>query len=127
MSITKKILVVDDDPDIIEFCTTVLETSGYKVISATSGQEGLETAEREKPDLVVLDIMMEEVDSGFQVARTMGRLHGNTPILMLSSIADASARSVDTSQLPVAMLVEKPIKPEDLVQKVQMLLKIHAG
>ncbi len=122
MSDRKKILVVDDDPTICLFCRTVLEAGGYQVFTATTGSEGLALASSEEPDLVVLDIMMEEVDSGFQVAQQLREQRSDLPILMLSSIAGASAQVFDTTALPVQQLVDKPIQPASLLAKVERLL-----
>jgi DNA-binding response OmpR family regulator len=122
MSERKKILVVDDDPTICLVCRTVLEAAGYQVFTAASGAEGLATATSESPDLVILDIMMEQVDAGFQVARKLQELNAGLPILMLSSIAGASSKVFDTSSLPVKQLLDKPIEPAVLVNKVKALL-----
>jgi DNA-binding response OmpR family regulator len=122
MSERKKILVVDDDPTICLVCRTVLEASGYQVFTASTGAEGLATARSESPDLVILDIMMEQVDSGFQAARALHELNPALPILMLSSIANASSKVFDTSSLPVKLLLDKPIEPKALVAKVELLL-----
>lgn len=118
----KKILVVDDDPNICLFCRTVLAADGHQVFSATSAREGLALAEAEQPDLVILDIMMEEVDSGFQAARALAAARPTLPILMLSSIAGASSGVFDTTALPVAQLLDKPLDPTVLQRKVRALL-----
>ena len=122
MSERKKILVVDDDPTICLVCRTVLEAGGYQVFTASTATEGLNLAASEQPDLVVLDIMMEEVDSGFQAAKQLQERQPGLPILMLSSIAGASAQVFDTSSLPVKQLLDKPIQPEVLLRKVRTLL-----
>jgi len=122
MSERKKILVVDDDPTICLVCRTVLESGGYQVFTASTATEGLSLAASAEPDLVVLDIMMEEVDSGFQVAKKLQVSRPDLPILMLSSIAGASSQVFDTSSLPVKQLVDKPIQPDVLLRKVQLLL-----
>ncbi len=122
MSDRKKILVVDDDPTILLVCRTVLESGGYQVFTASTASEGLRQAGTEGPDLVILDIMMEEVDSGFQAAQELQRTQPDLPILMLSSIAGASAQVFDTSSLPVKQLVDKPIQPDQLLRRVQLLL-----
>ena len=122
MSDRKKILIVDDDPNIRLFCRTVLTASGYQSVTASSAREGLMLAESEQPDLVVLDIMMEEVDSGFQVARKLAADRSDLPILMLSSIAGASSDVFDVTDIPVSQLVDKPIDPDVLIAKVRYLL-----
>ncbi|HOC44215.1 MAG TPA: response regulator [Thermoanaerobaculales bacterium] len=118
----KKILVVDDDPDIQEFCRTILEAAGYLVVSAASAREGHQQVTTGKPDLVVLDVIMEEADSGFKVAQDLAKSNPGLPILMLSSIASAAEQVFDTSTLPVAALVSKPITPRELLQQVERLL-----
>jgi len=114
-----KILIVDDDPDVVDFCSTVLKTKGYKILSAYNGKEGLALTESENPNLIILDIMMEEADSGLKMAETLG---GKTPILLLSSIAGASDQVFDTGRVPVKEWLDKPILPETLIRKVQALL-----
>ena len=125
-----KILIIDDDPDIRESLKVVLENKGHKVVSASNGQEGLEVTEKEDPDLIILDIMMETGDSGFDVARRIknDKKRKNVPILMLTAIEEKTGLSFkkeagDDVWLPVDAYVEKPIAPEDLVAKVEALLK----
>jgi len=125
-----KILIIDDDPDIRESLKVVLENKGHKVVSASNGQEGLEVTEKEDPDLIILDIMMEAGDSGFDVARRIknDKKRKNVPILMLTAIEEKTGLSFkkeagDGVWLPVDAYVEKPIAPEDLVAKVAALLK----
>lgn len=118
----KRILVIDDDRDVRAFCVTVLTGSGYRVETAPSAREGLALARTWQPDLVILDIMMEAVDSGFRVARDLAEERPRMPILMLSSIADAAADLFDATTLPVALLVDKPIGPDFLVDTVRRLL-----
>jgi len=118
----KKILVVDDDPDIQEFCRTILETAGYRVALAASAREGEQQMETEPPDLVILDVMMEAADAGFEMALRLGREKPGLPIIMLSSIADAADQVFDTSALPVSALVNKPITPKELLRQVEKLL-----
>lgn len=122
MTEKKKILVIDDDPEIQDYCRVVLESGGYAVHTASSGTEGRELAGRHGPHLVILDIMMEEADAGFQTAAWFAANHPDTPILMLSSIAEASEQVFDTSTLKVADLVDKPVAPKVLLEKVARLL-----
>lgn len=118
----KKILVVDDDPDIQEFCRTILEAAGYEVVSALAAQEGRRRMAEGRPDLVVLDVMMETADAGFEMAMWLGREHPGLPVIMLSSIADAADQVFDTSALPVSVLVNKPMTPKELLSQVEKLL-----
>ncbi|MBN1944417.1 MAG: response regulator [Bradymonadales bacterium] len=117
-----KILVIDDDQDIHEFCRLVLESAGYEVLVAYSGAEGKEIMNETQADLVILDVMMEQADTGFEAARWFASEYPNVPVIMLSSIADAADNLFDTSTLNVADLVNKPIAPQELVDKVARLL-----
>jgi len=122
----KKILVVDDDPDIQQFCRVVLEAAGYEVALAASAAEGKRAVLSENPDLVVLDIMMEAADSGFEMAAWLATLQPPRPVIMLSSIADAADQVFDTSTLPVSALVNKPITTKELLREVEALLTSSA-
>ena len=125
-----KIMIIDDDPDIVEAMKVVLESKAYEVTSAKSGQEGIRKAKSEKPDLVILDIMMETTDKGFDVARELKRSKETkgVPILMLTAIKDKmgfdfKTEAGDEIWLPVDDYVEKPLKPAELLSKVASLLK----
>ena len=115
MENAKCILVVDDDPEIVEAYKTALEEHGYEVRTAYSGETGLEAYRENTPDLVVLDIMMEEVDSGLKVAREIA---GAVPVILLSGIADPLTQEFDVFQLPVREILGKPVDPEALAKKV---------
>ncbi len=126
MSEKTRVLVIDDDPDIHAFCTLVLEAAGYAVTVAASAAEGRTAMAVVLPDVVILDVMMEQADAGFDVAQWFAREYPAVPVLMLSSIADAADSLFDTSSLGVADLVNKPIAPEELLAKVQRLLARRA-
>ncbi|MDD5718081.1 MAG: response regulator [Candidatus Krumholzibacteria bacterium] len=121
-----RILVIDDDPDIHEICRLILEPQGYAVAVAVSGEAGRAAMAAKPADLVVLDVMMEEADAGFQTAQWLAAHHPTVPVIMLSSIADAASSLFDTSTLKVAELINKPITPQDLLKKVQLLLAARA-
>lgn len=122
MTDKKKILVIDDDPDIHDFCRMVLEKEGYNLASASSGQEGQAAMTANPADLVILDVMMEAADAGFETAKWFARSHPEVPVIMLSSIADAADSVFDTTTLKVAALVNKPMAPQDLLDKVKKFL-----
>jgi DNA-binding response OmpR family regulator len=123
MGESKRILVVDDDSDIHDFCRLVLEREGYEVASAYSADEGRKSALAARPDLVVLDVMMEQADAGFEAAKWFAAELPEVPVLMMSSIADAADQLFDTSTLSLADLVNKPIAPGDLLRRVGRLLE----
>ena len=118
----KKILVVDDDPDVREFCKTVLEANGYTVSCVSEAKAAQAAAQKERPDLAILDVMMEEIDSGFKLAETLSRANPKLALLLFTSLADVSAQTFDTTTLPVSELIQKPVKPKELVDKVAKLL-----
>lgn len=127
-----KILIIDDDPDITEAMKVVLESENYQVGSADSGESGLKKVKIDKPDLIILDIMMETGDKGFDVARALkkDKNYKDIPILMLTAIKqktglDFKKEAGDEVWLPVDDYVEKPLKPEELLSKVARLLKIN--
>ncbi len=125
----EKILIIDDDPDIVEGMKVVLESKNYRVDSAQSGREGLEKIKLNKPGLIILDVMMEAIDKGFDVARIIKKDpdYKNIPILMLTAIKDIIGldfknEAGDETWLPVDDYVEKPLKPDELILKVKRLL-----
>ena len=125
-----KILIIDDDQDMVQAMKVVLENKNYQVESATSGREGLEKAKQHKPDLIILDVMMENLDTGFEVSRDLKKdpLLKDTPILMLTSIKertgfDFEKEAGEPDWLPVDDYCDKPLNPEDLVAKVEALLR----
>jgi len=126
-----RILIIDDDPDVVEAMRVILESKNHKVISAKSGTEGLKKVKLEKPELILLDVMMETMDKGFDVAREIKNDEDtkNIPILMLTAIKDKIGldfrkEAGDETWLPVNDYVEKPLKPQELLEKVERLLKI---
>jgi DNA-binding NtrC family response regulator len=123
MNADREILVIDDDPDIAQSCRVILENHGYQVRGALSAREGETALRTQRPDLVILDIMMESPDSGFQLADIIDRDFPGLPVILFSSIATASMQAFDTSKLPVSAFVEKPIEPADLLATVQRILK----
>ena len=128
----EKILVIDDDPDLVEVVRLVLEASGYQVFSAINGTRGLEMVKEVDPDVIVLDVMMDYTTEGFQVTLALRSpdpasefvAYRDTPILMLTAIHSTTPLrfTPEEDYLPVDDFVEKPIEPEDLVAKVEALL-----
>lgn len=119
----KKILIVDDEPDILEFLQYNLRKEGYEVVTAPDGKQAISTAEREKPHLILLDIMMPELD-GVETCRLLrGRKEfTDTPIAFLT------ARDEDFSQIAALDVggddyITKPIKPRVLVSRINALLR----
>jgi DNA-binding response OmpR family regulator len=120
-----KILVVDDDPDIVDACRLFLEKAGHTVRGACDRKEGMAAVAASAPDLLILDVMMDEPDDGFVMAQDLRRQGRNFPILMLTSVASASGLAFgrDREMVPVDDFQEKPVEPADLVRKVAELLR----
>ncbi len=120
-----KIMVVDDDPDVVEACSLILKKEGHKVSSASNRKEGIEKVKAAKPELLILDVMMEEPDDGIRMARELRGMKMDMPILMLTSISKVLGMEFakDKDMVPVNEFVEKPIEPDELVKKVEQLLK----
>ena len=124
-----KILIIDDDSDIVESMRVVLESKGYSVSCAFTGSEGLKKAREEYPDLIILDVMMPEGIDGFEVAREMRKDAGikQVPILMLTAIKektglDFQKEAGDEDWLPVDDYCAKPLNHDALLKKVAKLL-----
>ena len=120
-----KVLIVDDDPDIVDSLTLVLKAEGYAVASATSREEGMQGVVKEKPDLIILDVMMEQPDDGFVMAQDLRHKGVKTPIVILSSIGHVTGYKFgkDSEVAPVDDFVSKPVSPKDLVAKVKKFLR----
>lgn len=115
-----KILIVDDEPAIVELVTYNLQQAGFTTVTAYDGAEALAKAEREKPDLVILDIMLPKVD-GFEVCRSL-RARGNTPILMLTARREEIDRVLGL-ELGADDYLTKPFSPRELVARVRAILR----
>lgn len=122
----KKILIVDDDTDFVLYTRTVLEQSGYEVLSAGNGTHGKTTLAREKPHLVILDVIMSSVLDGLNMSRFMREAPAfrDIPIIMVTSIAntDYSALFPTDENIGIDAFMTKPIKPADLTGKIEELL-----
>ena len=117
------ILIIDDDPDILESLRVVLEANDYVVISAESAEKGLHSFRDSSPDLIIVDLMMEEIDSGTSFVKEL-QAQGNTaPIYLLSSTGDSLYTSIDTSSLGLTGVFQKPINTDMLLALLKMKLK----
>jgi two-component system alkaline phosphatase synthesis response regulator PhoP len=126
-----KILIVDDDPDITEAMKVVLENQGYNVDNAKDSSEGLEMIKASRPDLIILDVMMNTLSEGFILSRELKKdpKYKHIPILMVTSVKqktgiDFETAAGDETWLPVEGYLNKPVKPEVLLEKVKSLLNV---
>jgi DNA-binding response OmpR family regulator len=122
---SKKILIIDDDIDLVEAMRLTLESAGFEVIDAQEGEKGIDKARDEKPDLVLLDVMMGTQDEGFHVAYQMRNdpEMSDLPIIMLTAVGQETGFTFDKEKdedfLPVNEFIEKPINPDTLIEVVK--------
>ncbi len=125
----KKIIIIDDDVDLVEAMRLTLEKEGFEVIDAQDGEKGLEKIRSEKPDLIILDVMMDTQDEGFHVAYQIraNRSTADIPIIMLTAVGQETGFTFDKEKdedfLPVDEFLEKPINPSMLIE----LVRKHLG
>ncbi len=128
-----KILIIDDDPDMLLASRLPLEAAGHSVAEARNGSEGIQRIREQRPDVIVLDVMMDSATEGFQLALNLRSRDPESeyaafrdiPILMLTAIHTTTPLRFGPEEdyLPVDDFVEKPIDPDVLVKKVAALLK----
>jgi len=124
-----RILIVDDDFELIEATRAVLESCGHVVSCASNGAEGYAKAKKEKPDLMLLDVMMTHDSEGLEVARKLKEdpATSSLPVIIITGIRKAKNLPFrfepDEEWLPVKAVLEKPVKPETLLASVEEALK----
>jgi len=120
------VAIIDDDIDILEASSLVLTAKGYDVITASDPDEGYKLVKERKPDLIILDVMMNEPDDGFFLAQKFRREKIDIPIIMYTSVSKSIGIEFGASEMvPVDDFVEKPITPDVLIDKVEKLLRLH--
>lgn len=134
MASTKKILMIDDDANLVKVFSMVCEAKGYTFDAAYSASEGLNKIKEFEPDLIILDVIMEDFVAGFRVVselRAGGKnsayaKYEKVPILMLTSVSTKTTVDfkdrVGTALLPVDAFMEKPVRPAEIVSRIEELL-----
>ena len=134
MNNKKKILMIDDDVNLVNVVKLVLETKNYAFEAAYSAAEGLDMIKQVEPDLIILDVIMEDFVAGFRVVSELRTAEKNSeynryskiPILMLTSVTEKTTitfnNKVGTALLPVDSFIEKPVKPARLLAEIEKLL-----
>lgn len=127
-----KILIIDDDPDMVLAAQMTLEAAGHDIYTAASGTEGLKKVKEVRPDLIILDVMMDTTTEGFQVslqlrspdAQSEYKEFRKIPIIMLTAIHTTTPLRFEPEQdyLPVDVFLDKPLDPDVLLAKVEELL-----
>ena len=103
------ILYVDDDQDMLDSVRAVLESNGYVMDEAPTGEEGLRVFKESRPDFLIVDLMMEEIDAGTNFVKELRVLGNTAPIYMLSSVGDGLSMVTDTAELGLAGALQKPV------------------
>jgi DNA-binding response OmpR family regulator len=116
------ILYIDDDQDYLDAVRAILESHGYAMAEARSAREGLKVFRETGPDLVIVDLMMEEIDAGASFVKELRSIGGDVPIYMLSSVGDGLNLSTDYQSLGLAGVFQKPIDGEKLVKVLKSKL-----
>lgn len=120
----KKILIIDDDPDILDTTKIILNANGFTTFTALSIDEGFDAFQKENPDLVLCDMMMESVDAGVKVAEKIRQVNKTVPIILLSSIGNATSSTIDTTALGFNSVFQKPFEPGNLIVTVKKTLGV---
>ena len=121
-----KILVVDDDPDFVRLIRVILKSQNHEVATASNGEKALAAMRKDKPDLVLLDIMMSYILDGLDVSREMASDPAlkDIPVIMVTSLTGARAQAALPSDeyIPVSDWLHKPIDPDELLTRVKTAL-----
>jgi CheY-like chemotaxis protein len=127
-----KILVIDDDPDFLKLISMILESGSYDVMTAKNPKEGKEKLLMDKPDLILLDIMMDSIFDGFSLchdiktSKEYGELR-DTPIIFVSAVKEKSGSRFDFNSSEQGLVgpddyIDKPVQPDDLLARIEKLL-----
>ena len=128
MTTAKKILVVDDDMDQLDNLALTLKSEGYEVMKAQGQKEGEEAILNAMPDLAILDLMMENMDSGIVLCHYIKRLYPETPVIILTAVKSATGMDLSPKSTGAAawlkadLLMDKPARPEQIKNEVKRLL-----
>jgi two-component system alkaline phosphatase synthesis response regulator PhoP len=121
-----KVFLVDDDVDLVEMNRMVLEKKGHEVIAAYTAEEARAAIQGADPDVAVLDVMMEDLTAGFDLARDLHNAYPTMPMLMLTGIREATHTTYniepDETWLPVTKFLEKPVTPDKLADEIEATL-----
>ena len=117
------VLCVDDDQDFLDSMRTIIEGAGYIMETAPGAEQGLKTFKEVKPDIMLVDLMMEEIDSGVNFIKDIKASGAKLPIFMLSSVGDNLDQNTDYSKLGLSGVLQKPINPRILISTLAAKLK----
>ena len=116
------IMVVDDDQDVLDGLRAILESGGYKMVEAISAEEAEKVFQDEKPDLLIVDMMMERIDAGLGFVKMVRDTGSKVPMYMLSSVGDELSKNISSSDLGVAGILQKPLDSEFILRVLEIQL-----
>lgn len=124
----KKVLLVDDDPDFLEMHSAVLKHKGYDIITARNSKECMERLEKVRPDIVILDVMMEQFDAGFKASGRIKEKYKDLPVMLLTSIGAQTGLEFSSNQEVLKItgadaLLDKPVSPKVLIDEIEKLTR----
>jgi len=122
MADKKLILCVDDDADILDQLKIVLEKNGYRFAGASSAKTAVEVYRKEKPALIIVDLMMEEVDAGAQLVKQLKAMGNQAPVYMLSAVGEQLGQTVSPSELGLSGVFQKPLDFNSLLNTLKTRL-----
>ena len=117
------IMTIDDDPDFLAAIRLVLEAGGYIISEAKSAEEGLKAYKTVQPDLILVDLMMEEIDSGTSFIKELRLLGNKAPVFLMSAAGDEMTGNIDYTQLGFAGVFQKPVQNDRLLNVIKAKLK----
>ena len=130
MTTKKNVLVVDDDTDILEQVALTMKAEGYNVATAGGQEEAEETLLQFIPDLAIIDLMMEHMDSGFALCHHIKKLYPEVPVILLTAVTAATGLDFSTRQegssswMQADILLDKPARPEQLRAEAKRLMRV---
>jgi len=113
------ILHIEDDPDYLDSMQLIIEKGGHHFIGAKTAEDGIRLFKQQHPDLIIVDLMMEEVDSGVNIVKELKLAGNSAPIYMLSSVGDQLYRTTSYSELGLSGVLQKPIVPEQILKTIR--------
>jgi DNA-binding response OmpR family regulator len=116
------ILCIDDDPDVLAVLQIVLEAEGYRFAGAATAEEGLRVCKALGPDLIIVDLMMEEIDAGTGFVKDVKLLGVSAPVFLMSSVGDNLSTTIDYAALGFAGVFQKPLAKQQLLAVIKSRL-----